>query len=173
MKLRIAYLVNGKNQYKYSGVTSGVNPQTVYTIDANTILGQVNEIFGSDNGYYNSNEEVSGIIGNECGTLKYVQGQNYYELKVGPGCGDMTDYTVYTKLVKAEKTSEAIILTEKSYVLYNNKNVTKDLTNNSSVIATGVTTSSDEYFDKGATVTYTFKLNGNSTYYFDNSKITY
>ena len=172
MKLRIAYQANGKGQYKYSKVINGLNPQTVYTADVNVILGQINEIFGSDNGYSHNNQGISGMIGSDCGTVKYNQNQNVYELKTEPGCGGITTYYVVTKLVKAIKTKDSIVLTEKSYVTYNDKTITKDLTQNSPVIATNANPS-DEYFDKGSTVTYTFKLSDNGTYYFDNSKITY
>ena len=172
MKLRIAYQVNGKGQYKYSKVISGLNPQTVYTADVNVILGQINEIFGSDNGYSHNNEGIQGALGADCGELKYVQSQNNYELKIGEGCGGITTYALYTKLVKAVKTKDSIVLTEKSYVLYSHNEVAKDLTRNSPVIATNANPS-DEYFDKGSTVTYTFKLSDNGTYYFSSSKITY
>ena len=172
MKLRIAYQANGKGQYKYSKIISGLNPQTVYTADVNVVLGQINEIFGSDNGYSHNNEGIQGALGADCGELKYVQSQNNYELKIGEGCGGITTYALYTKLVKAVKTKDSIVLTEKSYVLYSHNEVTKDLTRNSPVIATNANPS-DEYFDKGSTVTYTFKLSDNGTYYFDNSKITY
>jgi len=171
MKLRIAYQANGKGQYKYSKVISGLNPQTVYTADVNVILGQINEIFGGDNGYAHNNEGIQGALGADCGELKYVQSQNNYELKIGKGCGSIVGHAIYTKLVKALKTSDTIVLTEKSYV-FSAGNTYKDFTQNKQLIASNVNPS-DEYFDKGSTVTYTFKLSDNGTYYFDNSKITY
>lgn len=173
MKLRTAYFANGFNNYNFSTIkesTSTSPKTTIFTISADTVLGQINEIFGSDNGYSHNNEGIGGSLGLECATLKY--NQSNYELSVAPGCGDITTYALYTKLVKAVKTKDSIVLTEKSYVLYSDR-VTKDLTQNSPVIASNVSNPSDEYFDKGSIVTYTFKLSHNGTYYFDNSKITY
>lgn len=171
MKLRIAYQANGKGQYKYSKVISGLNPQTVYTADANVVLGQINEIFGSDNGYSHNNEGIQGALGADCGELKYVQNQNNYELKIGEGCGSIVGHAVYTKLVKAVKTSDTIVLTEKSYV-FSAGNAYKSLAQDWSLIETNVNPS-DEYFDKGSTITYTFKLGDAGAYYFYSSKITY
>ena len=174
MKLLISYEMNGNSIYKYSKtIENGKNFESIYTADASAVLNQINRIFGSDNGYSHNNQGISGMIGSDCGTVKYNQNQNVYELKTEPGCGGITTYYVVTKLVKAIKTKDSIVLTEKSYVTYNDKTITKDLTQNSPVIATNVANPGDEYFDKGSTVTYTFKLSDNGTYYFSSSKIIY
>lgn len=176
IKLRIAFISNDTSQYKFDGSVENGN---IYIAEPNIILNQINEIFGDDNGYNHVTEEVI-ILQIACNSLKYNPSRNVYELYVGNGCGDASNYTVNKKLVSAKKINDTLVLTEKMYVYardYDDSafNVYKDLAMKQ-MIASSVNTNLDdnqEYYDKGATITYTFKLSENNNYYFDNSKITY
>lgn len=153
----------------------------VYQLNSSVITNKINEMFGKDNGYSHSRVETGfmkyqigmsdSMVG--CVQIDYVANSNVYEASEMCGCGGMTDHSIYSKLVNAEKINDTIILTQKIYVYYFG-NIYKT-TDYRDIIANNVDyndqANKEEYFEKGATTKYTFKLAEDGSYYFE-SKVT-
>lgn len=174
MKLGIAFETNGISQYSRESDTTWVASSTI-------VLDQINKIFGSDNGYSHITESFimmhsAPILDSfsYCSQLEYDSTRSVYKASIPGGCGDETLINLQTKLKEAKKIGDTIVLTEKMYVGFGG-NVYKDMKLTKVIqeqVSASTINNNQEYFDKGATVTYTFKLS-NGNYYFDNSKITY
>lgn len=145
-------------------------------ISADKVVDKINQIFGKGNGYKHVTNDIGVFTTDACRRLGYNSQLNEYILYVENGCGGFTTHGIANKLISAIKSNNTIVLTEKIYVYFAGPegNVYKDL-KATKLIASGVTNVVDnqELFDKGTTVTYTFKLAEDGSYYFDNSKITY
>lgn len=174
MKLKIAFYAIGEEKFENSCSEELCTADKL--IDAKVVLNKINEIFGENNGYQHVTGSIDVFTTDACRKLAYNQQLNKYVLYVDQGCGGITTHAIFNKLIGAEKYNDSIVLTEKIYVAVAGPegNVYKDL-KTTKLIASGVTNFIDnqEMFDKGATVTYTFKLAKDGSYYFDNSKISY
>lgn len=174
MKLKIAFYAIGEEKFENSCSEELCTADKV--IDAKVVLNKINKIFGENNGYKHVTNWIDVFTTDACRKLNYNKELEQYILYVDGGCGGFTTYAIFNKLIGAEKYNDSIVLTEKIYVAVAGPegNVYKDL-KTTKLIASGVTNFIDnqEMFDKGATVTYTFKLAKDGSYYFDNSKISY
>lgn len=176
-KLGIAFGTNGINGYSKE-------KDDTWVASSSVVLNQINEIFGSDNGYSHIKDSFimmysKPILDSDtyCSQFEYDSTRDVYKVSVPMGCGDVTAIILQTKLKEAKKIGDTIVLTEKMYVVCPacNNTVYKDMKLTKVIqeqVSASTINNNQEYFDKGATVTYTFKLS-NGNYYFDNSKITY
>jgi len=186
MKLSIALSI-GKLGDEFKYVSSESAPLTdmgeirIYHLDADTVINQINEIFGKDNNYRHISERIMLPSGASttysCGSVNYNQSLNVYEMRVSGGCGGMTSEILHGKLASAVKTKDTIVLTEKIYFVassgqYTHVYKTADAMNPIESNLQWSDIEGKDYFDKGATTEYTFKLADDGSYYFA-SKITY
>lgn len=175
-KLVIAFGTNGITGYSKE-------TDDTWVASSSVVLNQINEIFGSDNGYSHIKDSFVMMHSKPipdsdyCSQLEYDSTRDVYKVSKPMGCGDETQIILQTKLQEAKKIGNTIVLTEKMYVVCPacNNTVYKDMRLTKVIqeqVSASTINNNQEYFDKGATVTYTFKLS-NGNYYFDNSKITY
>ncbi|MBQ7136653.1 MAG: hypothetical protein IJO43_01595 [Bacilli bacterium] len=166
VKLAMYVVINGTSQFQYDRAEGYIS---VYKLSQNEVLNGINEIFGIDNGY--NHTSVGPVAG--CMDLKYNSNNAVYELYDQRGCGDMSVYLLKDKIFKTVKKGDSIEVTEKFYFVLGNEGVYKDFKFTQKIADLYDQNNSDYYFENGSTVTYTFKLAEDGSYYFDNSKITY
>jgi len=167
-KLFITMILYGTEDFKYIGTNNDTTK--VSTLDGDIVLQRINKIFGEDNGY----KHINGASQTGCVYYKYNFNDNVYELYDNTSsCGGLTVSETDRKVVKTTKTSDSIVVTEKIYFVHGNEGVYKDFQFNQKIDDVYDQSNTDYYFENGATVTYTFKLSEDGTYYFDNSKITH
>ena len=170
IKLAMYIEINGTTKFQYARTEEIMGQSVVvYKLNANEVLNGINEIFGVSNGY--SHTSVGPVDG--CKNLKYNSNKEVYELYDQSGCGDIQLYAAHNKIVKTVKTMDSIVVTEKVYFSNSEGKVYKDLQFTQKIDDVYDENKSDYYYENAATVTYTFKLEQNGNYYFDNSKINY
>ena len=184
MKLKIALNINDSEiigNFKSEGVKPdefGIN-NDLYTISADEIVNKIDNIFRKDNGYKHITESLvveyiqDGSF--TCSLLSYNESTNNYEM-IDSGCGYSIEYQIHNKLMDVNKTENTIVLTEKMYVTTENNDVYQDV-DRTKIIESNVSEEkideNEEFYEKGATVTYTFKLAEDGSYYFESSSIVY